>query len=90
VSGKTAMLGGTLQRVPVDSRESLESAVMSYIAQGFVVIERGPKLVILHRRKRFQIIWAVIGLFLCIIPLIAYLLIYALSPDVETVQVVIE
>lgn len=84
------MMGGTIQRVRVDSSQSLESAVMSYIARGFVVIERAPTFVLLHRRKRFQIVWAVIGLFLCIVPLIVYLLFYAFSPDVEAVHIVIE
>ncbi len=83
------MYGGTLRRVEVDSAESLNSAVLSYAAQGFVVVDRTSTQVILNKRKQFQIIWAVIGFFACILPFLVYLLVYAITPDTEAVQIAV-
>jgi hypothetical protein len=59
----------------------LESAVSGYIAQGFVVANRTPTGVTLVKRKQFSIVALVIGLILCILPLLVYLIYYATLTD---------
>jgi len=59
----------------------LESAVSGYIAQGFVVANRTPTGVTLVKRKQFSIVALVIGLILCIVPLLVYLIYYAMLTD---------
>jgi hypothetical protein len=70
-----------VQQVNVNSSEELESAIMSYIAQGFTVSNRSAESVTLFKKKEFNILWAVIGFFLCLLPLIVYCIVYATQSD---------
>ena len=54
---------------------------MSYIAQGFNVANKSPMQVTLIKRKQFSVFWAVIGFIVCVLPLLIYLIIYALEDD---------
>ena len=64
--------------------------MVSYVTQGFVVVHRTSELILLHKRKEFKIVWAVVGLIICVMPFLLYLIIYALQPDVEVVEIRIE
>jgi uncharacterized membrane protein YukC len=59
----------------------LETMVNNYIAQGYTLVNRTPNQVTLIKRKEFSILWLVIGLILCLIPLLVYLIIYASEQD---------
>lgn len=61
--------------------QDLETMVASYIAQGFNVANRTPTSVTLVKRKQFSVLWAVIGFFLCLLPLLIYLLVYVSQSD---------
>lgn len=71
----------TVQNIPVYSEAQMEQAITSYIVQGYVLSNRTPTSVTLFKKKEFSILWLVIGLLLCLIPLIIYLIIYASESD---------
>ena len=70
-------MSSAVMTVPVTSVDELESAIMSYIAQGFTLQNRTPAAVTMFKKKEFNILWAVIGFFLCILPLLIYCIVYA-------------
>lgn len=78
-----------IQRVTVPTIEGMESSITSYIAQGFVVVNKTAKAATLQKKKEFKIVWAIVGLILCVLPLLIYLIIYATQPDVEVVEIVV-
>jgi hypothetical protein len=79
-----------IQQVTVNNQAALDSAVTSYIAKGFVVANRGENFATLQKQKQFSVLWAVIGFFLCLLPLLIYLIVYASQPDVQVVEVRIQ
>jgi len=70
-----------ISQVSVVSTEQLEQAITQYVAQGFVVANRSATAVTMIKKKEFKVIWAVIGFFLCVIPLLIYLVVYAREKD---------
>jgi hypothetical protein len=74
-------MAASVQQVDVTSSEELESTIASYIAQGFVVRSRTGGSVTLFKKKEFNVLWAVIGFFLCLLPLIVYCIVYATQSD---------
>jgi hypothetical protein len=59
----------------------MEQSITSFIAQGYVLSNRTPSSATLFKKKEFSILWLVIGLLLCLVPLIIYLIIYASESD---------
>jgi hypothetical protein len=74
-------VAANVQQISVTSQEELESSIMSYIAQGFTVSSRSAESVTLFKKKEFNVLWAVIGFFLCLLPLLVYSIIYATQND---------
>jgi hypothetical protein len=72
--------------VAVGSERELETAIALYIAQGYVLSNRSSLGATMFKKKEFRIVWAVIGFFLCILPLLIYLIVYASQSD-QTVQI---
>lgn len=75
------MAAARVNQVRVASADQLESTVSQYIAQGFVTMNRTPTRVTMFKKKEFNILWAVIGFFLCILPLLIYAVVYATQSD---------
>jgi hypothetical protein len=71
----------TATQVQVPDRGALDSAITSYIAQGFTVQNRGEEFAVLFKKKEFNALWAVIGFFLCLLPLLIYLIVYTTQKD---------
>lgn len=71
----------SMQQVPVPNAGALETTITGYIARGFVVQQRGDDFAVLFKAKEFQIVWAIVGFLLCLIPLLVYLIVYALQTD---------
>ena len=67
--------------VQVPTPQDLETMTMSYIAQGYNVANKTPMQVTLIKRKQFSYFWAVIGFIFCLLPLVIYLIVYALESD---------
>ena len=59
----------------------LTSVIDGYVMQGFAVATRDPASVTMVKRKQFNVVWAVIGFFLCLLPLLIYLIVYASEQD---------
>lgn len=66
----------------VGSTVELEQAISSYVVQGFVLANKTPSSATMIKRKEFSILWAVIGIVLCVLPLLIYLIVYATESDV--------
>jgi hypothetical protein len=78
-----------IQKLVVSSVQEMESTVLSYLNQGFIVANKTPTSTTLQKRKEFSVVWAVVGFLLCIVPLLIYLIVYATKPAVEIVEVVV-
>jgi hypothetical protein len=76
-----------IKKVTVSSVGEIDSVITGYLAQGFIVANRTPTSATLQKKKEFKVMWAVIGFILCLLPLLIYLLIYAMQPDVEIVEI---
>jgi hypothetical protein len=74
-------VAASVQQIQVSSQPELESTIVSYIAQGFVVSNRTPDSVTLFKKKEFNVIWAVVGFFLCLLPLLVYCIVYTTQSD---------
>ncbi len=67
--------------VQVTNQGQMQSAITSYIAQGFVIENQTAVSTTMMKKKQFSALWAVVGLILCVIPLLVYLIIYAAESD---------
>lgn len=72
--------------VRVGTDQEMEVMINTYIAHGFVLANRTPSGATLFKKKEFSIVWAVVGFFLCLLPLLIYLIVYASQSD-QTVHV---
>jgi len=79
-----------IKQVTVNDKAALDSAMTSYIAKGFIVANRGDNFATLQKQKQFSVLWAVVGLVLCLLPLLIYLIVYASQPDVQVVEIRIQ
>ena len=77
-----------VQQVQVPDATSMEHTITSYIAQGFTVQSRTQTSATLFKKNEFSVLWAVVGLLLCLLPLLVYLVVYATQND-QMVQIVI-
>ena len=74
-------MGVQMSQIPLASHQQLEAAINQYIAQGYVVAYRTADSATMMKKKEFSILWMVIGLVLCLIPLLIYIVIYAGQND---------
>lgn len=68
-------------QVHVHDQRALDSTITSYIAQGFTIQNRGEDFALMFKQKEFNVLWAVIGFFLCLLPLLIYAIVYATQKD---------
>jgi hypothetical protein len=68
-------------QVVVHNEAHLSSVIDGYVMQGFAVASRDAASVTMVKRKTFNVVWAVIGFFLCLLPLLIYLIVYSLEQD---------
>ena len=59
----------------------LTRTIDSLVMQGFAVASREAASVTMVKRKTFSMVWAVVGFFLCVLPLFIYLIVYAFEQD---------
>jgi hypothetical protein len=79
-------MGASIRRVQVHDKAALDAAATAYIAKGFIVANRGDDFVTLQKKKQFSMLWAVVGLVLCVLPLLIYLIVYVGQSDVKVVE----
>ncbi|MCL2582425.1 MAG: hypothetical protein FWE35_08215 [Streptosporangiales bacterium] len=70
----------------VASHEQMQTEISRLITMGFVVANQTPQSVTMIKRKEFSIPMLVIGFFLCLLPLLIYLIVYAAQSD-EVVEI---
>jgi hypothetical protein len=75
------MANPIVQVVEVDSPEGLETTISSFVVQGFTLANKTATSATMIKRKEFNVIWAVVGFALCIIPLLIYCITYANESD---------
>jgi hypothetical protein len=74
-------MAAQVQVVEVDSAAELDSAITSWVVQGYVLANRTPVSATMVKKKEFNLLWAVIGFLICILPLLIYLIVYAGETD---------
>lgn len=74
--------------VTVAGEAELEALIAAHAARGYELVARTPGSATLVKRKRFSLFWLVVGLILCVVPLVAYLALYAIQSD-QVVRIVI-
>jgi hypothetical protein len=67
--------------VYAESPQQLEQLVLQYIGQGYGVANRTNDTVTMVKKKEFNIVWAIVGFFFCLLPLIIYLIIFVTQKD---------
>ena len=75
-------------KIKVANRQDLETAISSYVAKGFVVMNKTETSTIMKKKKEFNIPIAIVGFLLCIVGLIVYAIVYACQKD-QVVEIVI-
>ena len=70
-----------VQTIAVPDEHQLRAAIDSYIIQGFTVATRESGAVTMRKAKEFNVVWAVIGFALCLLPLLIYCIVYSQEQD---------
>jgi hypothetical protein len=74
-------MAATVQVVEVATVPELDTAITSWVVQGYILGNKTANSATMIKKKEFNWIWAVIGFFVCLIPLIIYLMVYAGESD---------
>ena len=74
-------MAASVQVLEVDRPDEIDIAVSSYVVQGYVLANKTAVSATMVKKKEFSALWAVIGLILCVIPLLIYLIVYAGETD---------
>jgi hypothetical protein len=75
------MASTAVQIVEVDSPEAMETTISSFVVQGYLLANKNASSATMIKKKEFNIVWAVIGFALCIIPLLIYCISYSNESD---------
>jgi hypothetical protein len=79
----------SIQRYSVPNQQALDAQITSYLARGYIVANKTADSVTLQKKKEFNILWALVGFILFMLPLLIYIIVYLTKPDVELVEIVI-
>lgn len=63
------------------TQKDMETAIGSYVAQGYVVGNKTETSAMLVKKKQFSIPIAIVGFLVCVIGLVIYLIVYAFQFD---------
>ncbi|HWY90237.1 MAG TPA: hypothetical protein VNY31_06150 [Solirubrobacteraceae bacterium] len=67
--------------IPVTNPQQLDQIVLSYVGQGYQPAMRTETSALLIKKKELSIVWVLVGLFLCFIPLVIELVRYYKDED---------
>ncbi len=76
-----------VRQIQVTEPEQMQLEITRLVSAGFMVASQNNRSVTLIKRKQFSIAAMVIGFFLCVVPLLIYLVVYALQQD-QVVEIV--
>jgi hypothetical protein len=65
----------------VHNHEQLNQAINGLVGMGYRLANQTPTETTMVKRKQFSMLWLIVGLALCIIPLLIYLIVYAAEQD---------
>lgn len=74
-------MAAQVQVIEVNSPAEVDTAISSWVVQGYVLANRTPTSATMVKKKEFSALWAVIGFLICIIPLLVYIIVYAADSD---------
>jgi hypothetical protein len=74
-------MASNVRRIEVTEPEQMQLEITRLVSEGFTVANQNDRSVTLVKRKQFSIPILIIGFFLCIIPLVIYLIMYAMQKD---------
>jgi len=69
------------QVIAVSSQAEMATAITSYTAQGYILMSQQATETVLKRPKRLNILPLLIGFFLCLLPGLIYLIVYAVQKE---------
>jgi hypothetical protein len=67
--------------LPVITREEMQSTMTAYIAQGYTVMMQTETSIIMVKKKELNMVWMIVGFFLCVIPMVYELIRYSRDED---------
>lgn len=67
--------------IPVSNAAQMEQMIMTYAAQGFEVAARSDSSTLMIKKKQLNMVYVVLGLVICVIPLFVYLYLYSKEQD---------
>ena len=76
-----------ISKVSISSAQEMESAITSYLTEGFAVSNRTPTTVTLWKRKESILFWVIADFSLCILPLVIPRPLDKSIDDVEIVEI---
>jgi hypothetical protein len=83
------MASNKIQKVTVSTVSEMDQVLTGYLAQGFTVANKTATSATLQKKKEFSALWAIVGMILCVLPLLIYLIVYATRPDFEIVEILV-
>lgn len=81
-------MAAAVWRIPVQHPEQMHLEVNRLVAEGFVVATQTNRSITLIRRKQLNVAAVILGLLFCVLPLVVYLIVFALEKD-RVVEIVL-
>ena len=69
--------------------DEVHSLVNAHLVEGYQLRNQTGSEVVLFKPKQFSIVWAVIGFFFMLLPLVIYIIVYAMQSD-KVVQIILK
>ncbi len=74
-------MASNVRHIDVTEPEQMQLEITRLVSEGYTVANQNDRSVTLVKRKQFSIPILIIGFFLCVIPLVIYLIMYSLQKD---------
>jgi hypothetical protein len=74
-------MASNVSYINVTEPEQMQLEITRLVSAGYTVANQSDRSVTLVKRKQFSIPILIVGFFLCVIPLIVYLIIYSVQKD---------
>jgi hypothetical protein len=74
-------MASNVRQINVTEPEQMQLEITRLVSEGYTVANQGNRSATLVKRKQFSIPILIIGFFLCVIPLVIYLIMYSIQKD---------
>jgi hypothetical protein len=65
----------------VTTREEMQNTMTAYVAQGYTVMSHTETSIVMVKKKELNMVWMIVGFFICLIPMIIELVRYSKDED---------